>query len=57
MPALETLMKALEKLVQWATERGIILHGIAPRPIQGRGTGFVATRSTKVVKGEGFRRA
>lgn len=37
-----------ERLLSWATDRGIELHGIEFRPIPGAGVGMVATKPLKV---------
>ena len=41
-------MEAIEKLLDWATARGVVLDGIGPKPLPGRGIGIVATRELKV---------
>ncbi|OAQ94281.1 SET domain-containing protein [Purpureocillium lilacinum] len=40
-------MEAIEKLLDWATARGVVLDGIGPKPLPGRGIGIVATRELK----------
>ncbi|KAI0393047.1 SET domain-containing protein [Xylariaceae sp. FL0594] len=37
-------MDPIQELVEWATNRGVRLNGIAPQRIPGRGTGIVALR-------------
>lgn len=41
-------MKELEALLQWAANQGIILNGVKPIHIQGRGAGVIATRRVEV---------
>lgn len=41
-------MDSIEALISWAKAQGVELHGIAPKHIQGRGIGFVATRRLEV---------
>ncbi|KAJ6444022.1 SET domain-containing protein [Purpureocillium lavendulum] len=40
-------MEAIESLLEWATSRGVVLDGIGPKPLPGRGIGIVATRAVK----------
>ncbi|KAK3388947.1 hypothetical protein B0T20DRAFT_447356 [Sordaria brevicollis] len=40
-------MEAYEELLVWAKDKGIILNGVAPRRIPGRGMGIVATKPLK----------
>ncbi|KAK4102155.1 SET domain-containing protein [Parathielavia hyrcaniae] len=40
-------MEIYDELLRWAEDRGIELHGVAPRPILGRGMGMVATKPIK----------
>ncbi|ODA78625.1 hypothetical protein RJ55_06007 [Drechmeria coniospora] len=37
-------MEAVERLLEWATAEGVILDGIKPQHLPGRGIGIVATR-------------
>jgi hypothetical protein len=41
-------METYEKLIDWAQEQGVQLHGVAPQPIPGRGVGIIATKPLKV---------
>ena len=41
-------MEAYEELLVWAKDKGIILNGVEPRRIPGRGMGIVATKPLKV---------
>ncbi|KAJ4416203.1 hypothetical protein N0V85_002389, partial [Neurospora sp. IMI 360204] len=40
-------MEAYEELLIWAKEKGIVLNGVEPRRIPGRGMGIVATKPLK----------
>ncbi|KAK4124932.1 SET domain-containing protein [Parathielavia appendiculata] len=40
-------MEVYDELLRWAEDRGIELHGVAPRSIPGRGMGMVATKPLK----------
>jgi hypothetical protein len=41
-------MEVYDELLRWAEDRGVELHGVAPRPIPGRGMGMVATKPLEV---------
>lgn len=41
-------MEPHEELIRWATGSGVVLNGIKPKRIPGRGIGIVATRPLKV---------
>lgn len=41
-------MEAIEKLLTWAQSNGVVMDGIEPRELPGRGIGLVATRKLKV---------
>ncbi|KAK0390759.1 hypothetical protein NLU13_0262 [Sarocladium strictum] len=41
-------MEAIENLLEWAKAGGVEMNGIAPKPLPGRGIGFVATRRLEV---------
>lgn len=38
----------IQSLLQWADTKGIILNGITPKKLHGRGMGLVATDDIKV---------
>ncbi|AEO65160.1 b3621fe5-76f2-4528-af2b-83d8d1ad461d [Thermothielavioides terrestris] len=40
-------MEAYDELLRWAQDRGVEIHGIAPREIPGKGVGMVATKPLK----------
>ncbi|KAI1077505.1 SET domain-containing protein [Whalleya microplaca] len=40
-------MDAHQELLDWATDKGVKLNGIAPKRIPGRGIGLIATRAIK----------
>ncbi|KAK4151913.1 ribosomal lysine N-methyltransferase set11 [Chaetomidium leptoderma] len=40
-------MEVYDELLRWAQDRGVELHGVAPRSIPGRGIGMVATKPLK----------
>ena len=41
-------MEAYDEFLRWAQDRGVELHGIAPRSIPDRGIGIVVTKPVKV---------
>lgn len=41
-------MDAIERLLQWAAAQGVIVNGIKPKLLPGRGIGLVATRAIEV---------
>jgi hypothetical protein len=41
-------MEAIKSLLEWAEAGGVEMNGIAPKPLPGRGIGFVATRRIEV---------
>lgn len=43
-------MEAYEELLIWAKDKGIVLNGVEPRRIPGRGMGIVATKPLKVTR-------
>ncbi|GAO14862.1 uncharacterized protein UV8b_04101 [Ustilaginoidea virens] len=40
-------MESIQRLLEWATEKGVVIDGMGPRPLPGRGIGIVATRDLK----------
>ncbi|KAL2269552.1 hypothetical protein VTJ83DRAFT_1736 [Remersonia thermophila] len=40
-------MEVYDELLRWAQDRGVELHGVAPRTIPGRGVGLIATKPLK----------
>ena len=43
-------MEVAQNLVRWAKDKGVVLNGIKPQKISGRGLGVVATRKLKVIE-------
>jgi hypothetical protein len=41
-------MGSLDGLLPWAEKQGVVITGIAPESLPGRGTGMVATQRLKV---------
>lgn len=41
-------MDAINELLIWADSKGIVLNGIHPKALSGRGIGLLATRDLKV---------
>lgn len=41
-------METLENLINWAEAKGVVLNGIRPERIAGRGTGVIATHTVTV---------
>lgn len=41
-------MDTIDSLLQWAADEGVVLDGIRPSSIPGRGLGMVATRVINV---------
>lgn len=42
-------MGHLHNLITWAKAQGVVINGIQPSKIPGRGTGILATRKIKVM--------
>lgn len=40
-------MEAIQRLLAWAQVHGVVINGIGPEPLPGRGIGIVATRNLK----------
>lgn len=45
------IMGHLQNLITWAKAQGVVVRGIEPSSIPGRGTGILATRKIKVNSG------